>query len=197
MKFNFYRTGYSPILNAVKEVSSWMNHFLFIFYFILLTFCHPFYSQVRTWTILWGKSDVRSCPLATFMLVKALQKNVTHALLRYIIQDHHDYIEHNRGRQQGVRILTSYLYLNDVEAGGGTRFTGLNLTVMPKRGRALFWPSVLNEKPDEKDGRTNHQGTVHNPKWSAYLFNNDIDVCVSNFTFPFFLLVQLYLLRRE
>mmetsp|Transcript_26531 Transcript_26531/g.58115 ORF Transcript_26531/g.58115 Transcript_26531/m.58115 type:complete len:472 (+) Transcript_26531:92-1507(+) len=82
-------------------------------------------------------------------------------LLRYepgqFYEDHHDYIVHHQGRQSGVRILTSYLYLNDVEAGGGTLFTGLNITVMPKRGRALFWPSVLNDKPNEKDFRTNHQ----------------------------------------
>jgi len=82
-------------------------------------------------------------------------------LLRYepgqFYVDHHDYIGHNINNQQGVRILTSYLYLNDVEAGGGTKFTGLNITVMPKRGRALFWPSVLNESPHNKDDRTNHQ----------------------------------------
>jgi len=82
-------------------------------------------------------------------------------LLRYepdqFYEDHHDYIRHNIENQQGVRILTSYLYLNDVEAGGGTRFTGLNITVMPKRGRALFWPSVLNDSPHDKDRRTNHQ----------------------------------------
>lgn len=82
-------------------------------------------------------------------------------LLRYepgqFYEDHHDYILHNRENQQGVRILTSYLYLNDVEAGGGTMFTDLNITVMPKRGRALFWPSVRNDSPHEKDDRTNHQ----------------------------------------
>jgi len=82
-------------------------------------------------------------------------------LLRYepgqFYEDHHDYIPHNRDNQQGVRILTSYLYLNDVEAGGGTKFTDLNITVMPKRGRALFWPSVLNDSPHQKDRRTNHQ----------------------------------------
>jgi prolyl 4-hydroxylase len=60
-------------------------------------------------------------------------------------------------RQQGVRILTVYLYLNDVEAGGGTNFNKLDITVMPKRGRALLWPSVKNDKPDKKDGRTMHQ----------------------------------------
>jgi hypothetical protein len=60
-------------------------------------------------------------------------------------------------RQQGVRILTVYLYLNDVEAGGGTNFDQLDITVMPKRGRALLWPSVLDRAPSDKDGRTTHQ----------------------------------------
>ena len=50
-----------------------------------------------------------------------------------------------------------YLYLNDVEAGGGTNFDLLDLTVQPKRGRALFWPSVLDSDPHKKDGRTTHQ----------------------------------------
>jgi prolyl 4-hydroxylase len=60
-------------------------------------------------------------------------------------------------RQHGVRILTLYLYLNDVEAGGGTNFDELNITVMPKRGRALLWPSVYDDKPNDKDPRTTHQ----------------------------------------
>ena len=80
-------------------------------------------------------------------------------MLRYepgqFYQRHHDYIEEIR--QPGVRVLTMYLYLNDVEAGGGTKFNELNITVMPKRGRALLWPSVLNEDPQEKDGRTDHE----------------------------------------
>jgi prolyl 4-hydroxylase len=82
-------------------------------------------------------------------------------LLRYepgqFYNSHHDYIRHDFNRRQGVRILTVYLYLNDVPAGGGTKFTDLNLTVMPKRGRALIWPSVLNEAPNEKDHRTHHE----------------------------------------
>jgi prolyl 4-hydroxylase len=70
---------------------------------------------------------------------------------------HHDYIESERDRQQGNRILTVYLYLNEVERGGGTNFPNLDLTVMPKRGRALIWPSVLNDEPDVIDPRTRHQ----------------------------------------
>jgi prolyl 4-hydroxylase len=60
-------------------------------------------------------------------------------------------------RQCGPRILTFFLYLNDVEAGGGTNFPKLGLTVMPKRGRALLWPSVLNSSPMSSDQRTDHQ----------------------------------------
>lgn len=72
-------------------------------------------------------------------------------------QTHHDYIPHLKTRQAGVRLLTVFLYLNDVEEGGGTDFPDLGITVQPKRGRALIWPSVLDEDPDEKDGRTMHQ----------------------------------------
>lgn len=70
---------------------------------------------------------------------------------------HHDYIEKDDERPQGPRMLTAFLYLNDVEKGGGTNFPDLNLTVMPKKGRLLLWPSVLNEDPSKKDYTTRHQ----------------------------------------
>ncbi|KAI2510593.1 ShK toxin domain [Fragilaria crotonensis] len=82
-------------------------------------------------------------------------------LLKYDVgqfySTHHDYIEFDVDRQSGVRILTVFLYLNDVEAGGGTDFPSLGLTVMPKKGRALIWPSVLDSDPNRKDFRTEHQ----------------------------------------
>ena len=56
-----------------------------------------------------------------------------------------------------MRVLTLFLYLNDVPAGGGTRFDNLNITVMPKAGKAVLWPSVLDDKPNEIDSRTHHQ----------------------------------------
>lgn len=81
-------------------------------------------------------------------------------MLRYepgqYYNSHHDYIGHHLVRQQGPRILTFYLYLNDVEAGGGTEFDKLGLEVKPKVGRAVLWPSVLNEAPSRKDDRTMH-----------------------------------------
>jgi prolyl 4-hydroxylase len=42
---------------------------------------------------------------------------------------HNDFIDYLKDRVQGTRVLTFYFYLNDVEAGGGTSFTNLNLTV--------------------------------------------------------------------
>jgi prolyl 4-hydroxylase len=84
-------------------------------------------------------------------------KNLTLNHHSSVAKSHHDYIAHNIDRQQGVRILTVFLYLNDVEAGGGTHFNRLNITVMPKQGRALLWPSVLNHRPHDKDPRTFHE----------------------------------------
>lgn len=81
-------------------------------------------------------------------------------LLRYgpqqYYQTHSDYIDYQRKRQCGVRILTFYMYLNDVEEGGGTHFPQLGKTVTPKRGRAVLWPSVLDEDPNTEDPRTVH-----------------------------------------
>lgn len=70
---------------------------------------------------------------------------------------HHDYIPHQKDRQCGPRILTFFLYLSDVESGGGTDFPDLGITVTPKKGRAVLWPSVLNLNPMNKDGRMMHQ----------------------------------------
>jgi 2OG-Fe(II) oxygenase superfamily len=82
-------------------------------------------------------------------------------LLRYEVgqfyESHHDFIEHDVDRASGPRILTVFLYLNDVEGGGATHFTNLDLSVYPKRGRVLLWPSVLDDNPNVWDDRTHHQ----------------------------------------
>jgi len=81
--------------------------------------------------------------------------------------EHHDEIgdAHNdKYLPKGPRILTFFLYLNDVEEGGETRFTDLMgddsdifLDVVPKKGRALLWPSMLNEDLLALDPRTYHE----------------------------------------
>jgi prolyl 4-hydroxylase len=72
-------------------------------------------------------------------------------------RQHHDYIPHHFGMPCGVRILTLFIYLNDVEEGGGTSFPLADLVVQPKKGNAVLWPSVLDDKPERKDGRTDHE----------------------------------------
>lgn len=72
-------------------------------------------------------------------------------------ETHHDYIPHQKDRQCGPRILTFFLYLSDVEEGGGTDFPMLGITVVPKKGRAVLWPSVYNAEPMDTDARMVHQ----------------------------------------
>lgn len=81
---------------------------------------------------------------------------------KYVL--HHDYTSNHVDRAQGVRILTVFLYLSDSTdemglEGGGTNFPKMrgNITVYPKKGRAVLWPSVLNNHPGKRDQRTEHQ----------------------------------------
>ena len=47
--------------------------------------------------------------------------------------------------------------LTDVEEGGETYFNKLDLAVKPKKGRALVWPSVVDDDPDLWDARMFHE----------------------------------------
>jgi len=85
-------------------------------------------------------------------------------LLRYesgqFYDTHHDFAGYHLERQFGPRIITVFLYLNDVEEGGATEFPELGLTVVPKKGKALIWPSVQNVDPTLRDPRTGHGALV-------------------------------------
>jgi len=66
--------------------------------------------------------------------------------------------------------LTFFIYFDEVEEGGGTRFPLLNnLTVEPKAGRVLIWPSVLDQNPYKEDRRTNHEAlpVIRGKKFAA------------------------------
>jgi prolyl 4-hydroxylase len=79
-------------------------------------------------------------------------------LVRYepgqFYQQHHD--ESGIKKYSGPRILTIFLYLNDVLGGGGTEFHYLNFTATPKKGSALIWPSMLDSL-EERDEWTWHE----------------------------------------
>lgn len=66
----------------------------------------------------------------------------------------------NHSFPTGVRILTVFLYLNEVEQGGGTNFPKLDITVTPQVGRLVLWTNVQNENPHEIDDRTTHQALL-------------------------------------
>mmetsp|Transcript_1641 Transcript_1641/g.1831 ORF Transcript_1641/g.1831 Transcript_1641/m.1831 type:complete len:496 (+) Transcript_1641:84-1571(+) len=101
-------------------------------------------------------------------IYELIQINVLYAedlqLLQYEIGQyygaHHDFYyidDHDQWNQDGGRILTVFLYLNDVADGGGTSFPRLNVTVTPKLGRVVIWPSVLDHDPRNIDWRTEHE----------------------------------------
>lgn len=94
--------------------------------------------------------------------MKLCLTNASETLLSMTDQTHTDYIDFQVQRPSGVRALTFYIYLNDVEEGGGTNFPKLDpqdpsFAVQPKKGRAALWPSVLSQNPHKKDRRTDHQ----------------------------------------
>jgi len=60
----------------------------------------------------------------------------------------------------GPRLYTFFIYLSDVEAGGETRFTRLNMSVTPKSGSAILWPSVMSDDPYKTDERTYHEAVA-------------------------------------
>lgn len=61
---------------------------------------------------------------------------------------HTDYFEPNTwefekfGGDQGQRTWTFMIYLTDVEEGGETRFTDIDLEIKPKRGMAVVWNNL-------------------------------------------------------
>ena len=69
---------------------------------------------------------------------------------------HHDTIPELVTMQPGPRVYTFFLYLSDVEEGGGTKFDG-GFTVQPKAGKAVLWPAVLESDAFTSDDRTHHE----------------------------------------
>jgi len=129
----------------------------------------------RTSTNTWCEEECWRDPVTQRVLQKI--SNVTGVpdsfseylqLLSYVpgqyYKEHHDYVEDQPYQNPGPRMITFFLYLNDVTEGGSTRLTditgddgGIFLDIQPKKGMALLWPSVLDEDPSAMDDRTYHE----------------------------------------
>ena len=79
----------------------------------------------------------------------AEQFQVVHYDIGEEFMDHYDGWEQNGSSEHfhnfkfgGNRLLTALIYLNDVEAGGGTKMTKLNHLVKAKQGRVLVFENV-------------------------------------------------------
>eukprot|EP01084_Bolivina_argentea_P198390 339725_1 len=75
---------------------------------------------------------------------------------QYYVQ-HTDYIVGHLDLPIGPRIYTYYIYLNDVEEGGETKFNRLGTAVKPKRGNVVLWNNVKNEDPFQIEPKANHE----------------------------------------
>jgi len=126
-------------------------------------------SPVRTSTQYWcdDSDDCTSHPTVvkiTERMMNITTMPVNHAeyfqILRYqkgeFYKQHHDQ-QTAHWTPQGVRVLTFFVYLSDVEEGGGTKFNDLGLTVRPKLGRAVLWPSVKSSDLLTGEQKTHHE----------------------------------------
>lgn len=83
---------------------------------------------------------------------------------------HNDFAPHHTLKPAGVRLTTILVYLSNVEEGGGTSFDSLNLTVQPKKGRALLFSCVLNEDPNRRNSLMDHEAlkVIKGTKYGTY-----------------------------
>eukprot|EP00657_Telonema_sp_P-1_P006712 TRINITY_DN26110_c0_g1_i1.p1 TRINITY_DN26110_c0_g1~~TRINITY_DN26110_c0_g1_i1.p1 ORF type:complete len:193 (-),score=45.18 TRINITY_DN26110_c0_g1_i1:99-677(-) len=63
-----------------------------------------------------------------------------------------------KGQLAGPRIMTLFMYLNNVTEGGHTEFPNVQsgLAVKPKRGSAVLWFNTLDQDVQAPDNRTLH-----------------------------------------
>ena len=128
-------------------------------------------TPVRTSSTSWCNVDhcledplVQTIRARISNLTRVPWKNAEHLqVLRYqpgqFYREHHDQ-NSPRFSAWGPRLYTFFMYLSDVEEGGETRFTKLNISVTPKKGTAILWPSVHSHDPWETESMTYHEAVT-------------------------------------
>merc|ERR1712228_870204 len=124
-------------------------------------------SESRTSSNAWCSADCQQMDAAQNILSSIEEVTGINRLwfeqlqvLRYEVGEHylehHDFIDLQYDMPCGPRLLTLFVYLNDVEEGGETEFPRLGIKVKPKKGKAILWPNVLSNDPFKKLESTNH-----------------------------------------
>jgi len=125
-------------------------------------------SKARTSENAWCRSDCENHPATQSIINKIVdvigipyENFESFQILKYSVgqfyRTHHDMSERQTLIVAGPRILTFFLYFSDVEEGGETNFPRLGISVKPKLGRAILWPSVMDHNNLKQDARTYHQ----------------------------------------
>jgi len=104
-------------------------------------------------------ADVLQVPVLNYENLQVLNYQ-----LNQFYKTHHDANPTDHEASAGHRVYTLFLYFSDVEEGGETDFPDLvlpsgkkGLSVKPKKGKALLWPSLMNGDVTKIDYRTMHQ----------------------------------------
>ena len=144
-----------------------------------------FVSKGRTSTNAWISHDTDSI---TSSIVKRIANIINmptenaekYQIVHYDIgqeyRPHYDSWEHNGSdktfkcmEKGGARLITTLIYLNDVEEGGGTYMTKLDKTILPKKGKLLVFSNTY------KDSHNRHPLSEHAGlpviKGEKYIFN--------------------------
>eukprot|EP00040_Diaphanoeca_grandis_P012302 m.62455 g.62455 ORF g.62455 m.62455 type:complete len:447 (+) comp23158_c0_seq1:267-1607(+) len=92
---------------------------------------------------------------------------------------HHDNIGETVNNMCGPRLLTAFFYFTNAgpDDGGATAFPSLNITVKPKVGRMVLWPSMLATDNTRPDMRTTHEAmnVTSGNKKAANLWIHEFD----------------------
>ncbi|KAL3784812.1 hypothetical protein HJC23_013852 [Cyclotella cryptica] len=98
-------------------------------------------------------ADVTGIPYANYECLQLLKYEVGQ-----FYKAHDDHITEHNQQSHGPRLLTFFIYFNEVAKGGGTQFPKLNnMTITPKKGRVLVWPSIVDDVNWSTENRTTHE----------------------------------------
>lgn len=81
---------------------------------------------------------------------------------------HHDWFDDKDNEyigNRGQRTWTIMVYLNDTEEGGTTDFTHLGLSFKPKKGSAVVWYNLKDDKSGNMDTMHTGRPVIKGEKW--------------------------------